>query len=141
METAAYPARNTMPKRVLQVGNCRIDQEEVRGLIERELGAEVVSARAVHDALAMLRQGRFDLVLVNRKLRGKDASEGIELIRQIKSDPSLKAIPCMLLSDYPEAQQAAEALGAEPGFGKGDLHASATHERLRPLLDAAVDPA
>ena len=74
-------------------------------------------------------------MLVNRVL-DLDGSSGLELIQRLKEDPeeSLKATPVMLVSDYPEAQQMAVELGAEPGFGKSELQSPATLDRLRALL-------
>ena len=55
--------------------------------------------------------GDIDLVVVNRKL-DMDYSDGIEIIRQIKAEPALAATPVMLITNYPEHQDAAEQLGA-----------------------------
>ena len=70
---------------------------------------------------------------VNRKLDA-DYSDGIEVIRRIKTDPKLSQTPCMLVTNYPEHQQAAVAVGAEPGFGKLTYHEPATHEKLAKFL-------
>src|SRR5262245_49120819 len=105
-----------MPKRVLDVGNCGPDHAAITQLMRR-FGAEVVQADGAHDALSLLRSGGVDLVLVNRKL-DMDYSDGIEVIRQIKADPAVAATPVMLITNYAEHQDAAEAIGALRGFGK-----------------------
>ena len=69
------------------------------------------------DSLEALRADGFDLVLVNRKL-DRDYSDGIEVIRAIKADSQLAHLPAMLVTNYPEHQDAAVAIGAERGFGK-----------------------
>jgi hypothetical protein len=40
----------------------------------------------------------------------------------------------MLVSNLPEAQAAASDLGAAPGFGKRDLYADQTRQRLKAAL-------
>ncbi len=122
-----------MSGRVLQVGNCSFDGAAIAELIGKNFGAQVVAAGLQDEALEMLRAEPFDLVLVNRKLRA-DQSEGLDLVTQIKADAQLAATPVMLLSNYADAQQAAVAGGAEPGFGKAELAAEGTVEKLRRFL-------
>lgn len=120
----------------MDVGQCAPDHAAIRRLVAGTFGAEVVQADRLDDALAALRQGPFDLVLVNRKL-DIDYSDGLEIVRAIKADSQLAATPVMLVTNYPEHQQAAIAAGAEPGFGKAELGLSATREKLGRFLDAA----
>ena len=70
-----------MPKRVLDVGNCSMDHGAISAALAKHFGAEVVQAHGPDDALASLRGGKFDLVLVNRKL-DQDYSDGLEIIQQ-----------------------------------------------------------
>jgi two-component system chemotaxis response regulator CheY len=104
-------------------------------LVQGTFGAEVVQADRLDDALAALRRESFDLVLINRKL-DVDYSDGIEILRAIKTDSALTSTPVMLVTNYPEHQQAAVAAGAEPGFGKAELGLAATREKLGRFLDA-----
>jgi CheY-like chemotaxis protein len=83
--------------------------------------------------LEALRSAAFDLVLVNRKL-DQDYSDGIELLRALKGDPDLRAIPVMMVTNYAEHQDTAVAVGALRGFGKLEFDSSATVEKLRPWL-------
>jgi two-component system, chemotaxis family, chemotaxis protein CheY len=122
-----------MPKRVLDVGNCSMDHGMVRAILERQYRAEVVQAHGPDDALELLRQGKFDLVLVNRKLDA-DYSDGLEIIKTIKADAKLASVPCMLITNYADHQDAAIAAGAERGFGKKELAAPETHARLKAIL-------
>jgi CheY-like chemotaxis protein len=122
-----------MPKRVLDVGNCGPDHGAIRRMLEKTFDAEVVQADGLDDALAALRQGPFDLVLVNRKL-DQDYSDGLDVIKAIKADAKLAPAPCMLITNYPEQQQVAVAAGAEYGFGKKELHNDQTHARLAKFL-------
>src|SRR5947209_2532469 len=101
-------------KRVLDVGQCSPDHASIRRLIEGNFEAEVVAAHGWDDARAQLERGDVALVLVNRKLDA-DYSDGLDIIKGLKADPQLAAVPVMLVTNYPEHQQAAVALGAEPG--------------------------
>ena len=87
------------------------------------------------DALASLRQEAFALVLVNRVLDA-DGDSGVDLIRQIKTDETLRTTPVLLVSNYADAQKEAVAAGAEAGFGKAELGQPAMLERVRPFLEA-----
>jgi two-component system chemotaxis response regulator CheY len=122
-----------MTKRVLDVGQCQPDHAAIRRLVQGEFGAEVVQADRLDDALAQLRRGRFDLVLINRKL-DIDYSDGLEILRAIKADAELAAVPVMLVTNYPEHQQEAVAAGAEPGFGKAELGQAETRDKLGRFL-------
>lgn len=124
-----------MTKRVLDVGNCVPDHASIRGMLEKTYQAEVSQTHGPDDTLALLRQERFDLILVNRKL-DQDYSDGLEIIKAIKADSHLTATPCMLITNYPDQQQVAVAAGADYGFGKKELYAEATHQRLRKILAA-----
>jgi CheY-like chemotaxis protein len=122
-----------MAKRVLDVGNCCADHSAIRTMLEKKFRADVVQADGPTDALAALQSEPFDLVLVNRKL-DQDYSDGLDIIKQIKADAKLSAVPCMLITNYPDHQQLAVAAGAEYGFGKKELYAPDTQTRLAKFL-------
>lgn len=122
-----------MGKRVLNVGQCAPDHQAIRALIEGQFDATVVRTHHRADTIDALHNESFDLILVNRKL-DVDTSDGMEIIRWIKSDPKCADIPCMLISNYPEHQAAAVSQGAIPGFGKEQLKESTTHDRLAQVL-------
>jgi CheY-like chemotaxis protein len=123
----------TNAKHVLDVGQCGFDHSSIRQLLVNEFGAAVVQAHRLDDALERLRNERFDLVLVNRKLDA-DYSDGLAVLRAIKGDPSLAATPVMLVSNFADAQVTAVAAGAEPGFGKAELDLPGTREKLQRFL-------
>lgn len=122
-----------MPKRVLDVGNCDLDHSSIRGLLTGSFAVQVSRAHGPDDTLALLKKEPFDLVLVNRKL-DQDYSDGLDIIKAIKADPQLASIPCMLITNYADQQQTAVAAGAEYGFGKKELSAPATQQRLAKFL-------
>jgi len=122
-----------MKKRVLDVGQCPPDHGAIRRLLEQRYGAEVVQTHGPDDTLAQLRSGGIDLVLINRKLDA-DYTDGLDIVHQMKADPQLAAVPVMLISNYAEHQQTAIAAGAIEGFGKAQLDAPTTHEKLARVL-------
>ncbi len=119
--------------KILDVGNCQPDHGAIRSFLSQHFDCQVTQAHGPIDAIAELRDGGYSLVLINRKL-DRDHSDGIEIIRQIKADPQLKAIAVMLITNYAEHQDAAVALGAERGFGKLELEKDKTLEQLRQIL-------
>ena len=122
-----------MTKRVLSVGQCGPDHGSIRALVERNFDAIIVAADRASDTFDSLSREHFDLVLVNRRLDA-DYSEGIEIIRHMKADPTLSEIPVMLVTNFPEHQQQAVAAGAEQGFGKLECGAPETLEKLTRFL-------
>ena len=125
-------------KRVLDVGNCVPDHSSIKSFLSKQFGCEVLQADGAQDALAALRSGPVDLVLVNRKL-DMNYTDGIDVIRQIKADADLADVPAMLITNYDEHQQAAMEIGALRGFGKLELAKPETVERLQPILGESKD--
>ncbi|HEX7377898.1 MAG TPA: response regulator [Pirellulales bacterium] len=123
-----------MSKRVLDVGQCDFDHGAIGRLVADSFAAAIVRTHHLDDTLARLKSEPFDLVLINRKLDA-DHSDGLAIVAAIKADASLAATPVMLVSNFPEAQAAAVAAGAAPGFGKAELSLPATREKLRPFLE------
>jgi len=70
------------------------------------------------------------LLLINRVLDGRfDAGgSGIDLIKSFAEQDQAPAT--MLVSNYADAQEAAEAAGALPGFGKSQVGDPATRQRV-----------
>jgi CheY-like chemotaxis protein len=120
-------------KRVLSAGQCFADHSSISRVLRNSFGAEVVAAGTPRQALERLRQETFALVLVNR-LFDEDGSSGLELIRAIQAEESLRAIPVMLVSNYEDAQAEAIQAGAAPGFGKAALGQAHMLARVEPYL-------
>jgi CheY-like chemotaxis protein len=123
-----------MPKRVLDVGQCGPDHATIRRYLSQHFDCEILKADTGDDALDMLKRGEFDLVLVNRKL-DIDYSDGLEVIRRIKADPATATVPVMLVTNYPEHQEAAVAEGAVRGFGKLEYDKPETRSSLAAVLE------
>jgi DNA-binding response OmpR family regulator len=111
--------------KILDVGQCGFDGPRMARLWQEALGAEVDCAQASDDAVEMVQSNEYDVVLVNRVLAA-DGSSGLEVIARLL-ELGLKA-PVMLVSDLPEAQDAAVRLGAVRGFGKVHLGEPSTLE-------------
>ena len=100
-----------MTRYILDVGNCQPDHWALARFMTGHFNCQVVQAHRLDDALAELKSRRYDLVLVNRKL-DRVYSDGIDVIREIKADAALAGVPCMLITNFPEHQNAAVEIGA-----------------------------
>jgi CheY-like chemotaxis protein len=125
-----------MKKRILSIGQCGPDNYSIRAFLTRSFDCDIDTADATADALAQMKRSKFDLVLVNRKLDA-DYSDGIEVIRALKDDPATASVPVMLITNYPEHQDAAIDIGAIRGFGKLEFGKRETLELLTPILGEA----
>ncbi len=122
-----------MTKRVLDVGNCGPDFGSMVRFLTKNFDCQVDQAHGPDDTFEKLRDGDYALVLVNRKL-DQDYSDGSEILKQIKADPELQNTPVMIITNYAEHQDDAEAMGAERGFGKLEYGDPATVEKLKKFL-------
>ena len=125
-----------MAKKVALVGHCGPDSSFLRIAVSRaERDVKVVSADD-DAALKRLLSDGVDLLLLNRQLDyGFDEDEGVALIRKLRAThPHVRT---MLVSNYPDAQAAAVAEGALPGFGKRDIGTPKVAELLREALRSA----
>jgi two-component system chemotaxis response regulator CheY len=122
--------------RILSVGQCAFDHNRIARHLEQSFGASVRGVSTFDEALDALRRERFDLLLVNR-VNDADDAPGLELIRSVKQTAALAGLPVMLVSNYPNAQQEAQELGALPGFGKSELTSETTRKRLEAVLGSS----
>jgi two-component system chemotaxis response regulator CheY len=132
-------SRESLMPRVLSVGQCALDHGMIARYLTQTYRADVVGASTFPEALSALKGGRIDLVLVNR-VTDVDGTSGLDLIRTLKADPALGAVPVMLVSDRPDAQSDAVTLGAIPGFGKSQMDAPTTASWLNEILASRTDP-
>ena len=122
-----------MSTKILSLGQCAADNYVLGHFLESSFGAKVITADTVPEALAQLREGQFNLVLVNRLLDA-DGASGLAFISQLQEDAELAKTPVMLVSNYPDAQKQAVTRGALLGFGKASLGDARTAERLKHVL-------
>ena len=120
-----------MPHSVILVGHCGIDGPRLqREISSRIPGTDVVRVNSTADLRRTLSDGA-DLFLVNREPVGFD-EDGLDIIRDIRGGhPQAKV---MLVSDYPEAQEAAVREGALPGFGKSEMGSESLTDTVRQAL-------
>ena len=120
-------------RRVLDVGQCDFDHGNLTNMLTEAFGAGVERASTGEEAVEAVRTGHFDLVMVNRILDA-DGASGLDLIAQLQGSADTSSTPTILVSNFSDAQEAAVALGARPGFGKSALDATETQELLAPFL-------
>lgn len=121
---------------VALVGHCGPDAFALRSAVRRFApGAQIVaiSGDAELDAALGDAGGPALVLLVNRVLDGDfENPSGIGVMRRAASARRRTAV--MLISNLPEAQAEAVAVGAVPGFGKRDLNT----DKARDALNRAV---
>ena len=122
-----------MSQTVLDVGQCDADHSRISQLLQQHFDVELARAHSFDEAITRTSQQAFDLVLVNRILDA-DGTEGLEIIRALKSSETTSSLPVMMVSNFPEAQEAALTAGAVPGFGKAALNTPETIALLRQHL-------
>lgn len=118
--------------RVLSVGQCAVDHGAISRLLAARFDATTVEADDLDDALDVLPRDSFDLVLVNRVL-DRDGGDGLAVIRGLLADDALGETPVALVTNFPDWQDRAVALGAVRGFGKSELTTTAA-DVLAPIL-------
>lgn len=118
---------------VLDVGNCGPDHSAIKRMLSSNFDVTVLQCHGVDDTLHTLHTRSVDLVLINRKL-DQDYSDGVEILKLIKADAQLEAVPVMLVTNLEEYQASAVELGAVPGFGKLSLNSPTTQQRLAEIL-------
>ena len=122
-----------MGKKVALVGHCGPDSSFLRIAVSRVgKDVQVLSADDGRELNRVLEEG-VDLLLLNRQLDfGFDEDEGVAVIRKLR--PHYPNVKMMLVSNYPDAQAAAVAEGALPGFGKRELNSPKVAELIREAL-------
>jgi len=124
-----------MSKKVVLVGHCGPDSSYLRITVGKAAPGVQVLAADDDASLGRVLGDGVDLLLLNRQLDyGFDESDGVSLLKRLRRIyPELKA---MLVSNYPDAQAAALAEGALPGFGKRELGSPRVAELIREAIEA-----
>ena len=128
-----------MPKKVLFVGHCGPDSSYLRMVVRQaDPQAQILMADERSELDAALTGHDLDLILFNRELGyGFDDQAGVDVIRALRA--THPAVRTMLVSNYPDAQRAAELAGAVPGFGKREIGSPRVIDLLRSALSPTVD--
>jgi DNA-binding NtrC family response regulator len=122
-----------MSQRVVLVGHCGPDTSYLRFSVAAALpGATVLGVDDAAELAKAIDTGA-DLLLINRLLDyGFEETEGVTLIRNLRlRHPELKT---MLVTNYPEVQNAAISAGAVGAFGKRELGSPRVTQLLRDVL-------
>jgi two-component system invasion response regulator UvrY len=92
--------------KILIVDDHAVVRQGIKQIItDMDTPVEVAEAGNGSDAIRMLREGAWDMVLLDINLPGKN---GIEVLKQIKSE--WKKLPVLMLSMYSEDQYAMRAI-------------------------------
>lgn len=127
-----------MSKKIALVGHCGPDSSYLRMTVMKAAGsgAQVLMADDDSELKNVLEQG-VDLILFNRELGYGFADKmGVDAIKRLRTQNPL--IKTMLVSNYADAQAAAVANGALPGFGKREIGSPRVIEVIRGALETGV---
>jgi two-component system sensor histidine kinase and response regulator WspE len=123
-------------KRILIVDDSLTVRELQRKLLEHH-GYQVDVAVDGMDGWNALRQTRFDLVVSDVDMPRLD---GVELVRRIRQDPSMRELPVMILSykDREDDRQRGLEAGADYYLTKGSFQSEALVEAVIDLIGEAA---
>jgi two-component system, sensor histidine kinase and response regulator len=112
----ADPKPDVAPGTLLVVDDQAMNRDVLSRRLERQ-GHTVVTANNGKDALAIMRETAFDLVLLDIMMPDMD---GYEVLRHVKSDALLRHIPIVMISAIDEMQSVVRciAAGAEDYLAK-----------------------
>jgi CheY-like chemotaxis protein len=121
--------------RVLVCDDERVMRSLVRATLEGV--AEVVEASDGDEALALLRQARPALLIVDMMMPGMS---GLEVVRQLRGDGQLRALPVIMITARVQVadQEAALEAGVDLFISK-PFSPSVLLDAVRSLLERAVD--
>lgn len=122
-----------MPHKIALVGHCGPDSFMLRSAVKYAAkDAEVLMINDDNQLAHQLSTG-LSLLLVNRMMDGNfEVREGVELIRRLHI--TYPQLPLMLISNYPESQQAAVEAGGRLGFGKSEIGSAKMKDALAGVL-------
>lgn len=120
-------------KRVGLVGHCSPDSSHLTMAVTGAVpGVKVIRVTDDAGTEKLLADG-VDLLLINRAMEhGYSEAIGTDYLRLLKQKaPNVKM---MLITNYPDVQEQAVALGALPGFGKNSVMSAETKQKLQDAL-------
>ena len=88
------------------------DSSTIRAILTlylKKMDMEVIEAADAYEALQRLKEGPFDLVLVDWNMPEMD---GIDLIRQIRKVPAYDALPVVMVTTNSESEHLGTAMDA-----------------------------
>ena len=117
-----------MAKQILYVEDHFNNMLLVKRIVEAE-GHEFLTAADGETGWSLALQSQPDLIFVDLRLPGE--IDGFELLRRLKSEPSLSGIPAVVLTAY--GQGDVEVLAVEAGCD-GFLHKPADIRQIRSVI-------
>lgn len=112
METvAAVPASNHRAPRLLVVDDGTVNQTLVRKML-RTTGVEITSAETGDAAIDLFAPGRFDLILMDISMPGRDGYDTTRTLRRLEADTGAPATPIVSLSAHAMPEERRKALEA-----------------------------
>ena len=105
---AVAPSVEAAPPTILVVDDALENVEILRETL-RSLGHRVLAATGGRECLAIARESRPDLILLDVVMPEMD---GLEVCRQLKADPVLRGIPVIFCSALDDTQAKVDGLGA-----------------------------
>ena len=123
-------------RRILIVEDDELNRDSLRRLLRRR-GYDILLAVDGEEALAVARDKRPDVVLVDKRLPGID---GWEATRRLKADPETRAIPTIALTAHAMAgdREAALATGCND-FDTKPVQFPRLLGKIQSLLPAEAD--
>jgi len=119
-------------KKVLDVGQCDADHSRISAWLGENFSVEIDRAHSHDEAIKMVHEVEYDLVLLNR-IMDADGTAGMDVLNGIKSDAATRETNVMVISNFEDAQKSAVSSGAVEGFGKAAMNENAL-EKLKPFL-------
>ncbi len=116
---------------VLDIGQCSFDHRNIKNILN-SLNVDVERASSSSEAINLINENTYDLIMVNR-IFDRDGTSGIEFIKNILLNDNLE-VKILLISDRPDSQSEALEAGALKGFGKGNLKSVAVSDLLKSYL-------
>src|SRR5262249_49116064 len=92
-------ATSEMPKHILCADDS-VTMQKVVAITCAHTDYQVMAARSADEALALARQSKPDLVLADAVMPGRT---GYELCQALKSDPTLRGVPVVILCGNSQA--------------------------------------
>jgi CheY-like chemotaxis protein len=126
-----------MDEQILIVDDNATNLKLLRVLLSKE-GYKIRTAESAEDALAVLKEARPHLILMDIQLPGMD---GLDLTRQLKAEPDTRDIIILAVTSYAMKTDQEKALAAGcNGYVTKPIDTRALPDLVRRYLDGGANP-
>ena len=126
-----------MDEQILIVDDNATNLKLLRVLLSKE-GYKIRTAESAEDAMAVLKESRPHLILMDIQLPGMD---GLDLTRQLKADPDTRDIIVLAVTSYAMKTDQEKALAAGcNGYVTKPIDTRALPDLVRRYLDGGANP-